>query len=105
VFFVLSKTIGFLLVPTNLLIALGLLGALFYCTRLARPGARAYGDQRRSSRDRGRLLQWQDVRTLSQALRWQGAFLRHYVCQTRDYRHRPNRPIRFSTRNRVPHTR
>jgi len=39
VFFILSKTIGFLLVPTNLLIALGLLGALLYCTRLARFGA------------------------------------------------------------------
>ena len=37
-FFVLSKTIGFLLVPTNLLIALGLLGALLYCTRHARLG-------------------------------------------------------------------
>jgi uncharacterized SAM-binding protein YcdF (DUF218 family) len=40
VFFVLSKTIGFLLVPTNLIIALGLLGALLYCTRIARLGAR-----------------------------------------------------------------
>lgn len=39
-FFVLSKTIGFLLVPSNLLIALGLLGALLYCTRPARFGAR-----------------------------------------------------------------
>jgi uncharacterized SAM-binding protein YcdF (DUF218 family) len=40
VFFVLSKTIGFLLVPTNLFIALGLLGALLCLTRLAKFGAR-----------------------------------------------------------------
>ena len=39
-FFVLSKMIGFIIVPTNLLITLGLLGGLLCCTRLARLGTR-----------------------------------------------------------------
>jgi uncharacterized SAM-binding protein YcdF (DUF218 family) len=37
-FFVLSKTLGFLLLPTNLLIAIGLVGAILMATRLASLG-------------------------------------------------------------------
>ena len=39
-FFFLSKTVGYLLLPTNLLIALGLLGAILLATRYARAGRR-----------------------------------------------------------------
>lgn len=39
-FFVLSKTIGFMLVPTNFLIGIGLIGAILLVTRLARLGRR-----------------------------------------------------------------
>ncbi len=37
-FFVLSKTIGVMLLPTNLLIGVGLLGAILLATRFASPG-------------------------------------------------------------------
>ena len=37
-FFVLSKTVGFMLLPTNLLIGLGIIGAILLLTRYARPG-------------------------------------------------------------------
>jgi uncharacterized SAM-binding protein YcdF (DUF218 family) len=40
VFFVLSKTIGYALLPTNLLIGMGLAGAILLATRLARLGRR-----------------------------------------------------------------
>jgi len=39
-FFFLSKTVGYLLLPTNLLITLGLLGAILLATRYARAGRR-----------------------------------------------------------------
>src|SRR5262249_19540577 len=39
-FFVLSKTVGYLLIPTNFLIGLGLLGAILLLTRFARAGRR-----------------------------------------------------------------
>jgi threonine/homoserine efflux transporter RhtA len=39
-FFVLSKTFGVMLLPTNLLIGIGFLGALLLATRLARLGRR-----------------------------------------------------------------
>ena len=39
-FFFLSKTVGHLLLPTNFLIGLGLLGAILLATRLARAGRR-----------------------------------------------------------------
>jgi uncharacterized SAM-binding protein YcdF (DUF218 family) len=39
-FFVLSKTLGVMLLPTNLLIGIGFLGALLLATRLARLGRR-----------------------------------------------------------------
>lgn len=39
-FFVLSKTVGFLVLPSNLLISLGLLGVLLLPTRFARAGRR-----------------------------------------------------------------
>lgn len=39
-FFVLSKTVGHLLLPTNFLIGLGLLGAILLLTRFARAGRR-----------------------------------------------------------------
>jgi uncharacterized SAM-binding protein YcdF (DUF218 family) len=39
-FFVLSKTVGYLLLPTNFLIGLGLLGAILLLTRFARAGRR-----------------------------------------------------------------
>ena len=37
-FFVLSKTLGFMLLPTNLLIGIGLLGAILMVTRFASLG-------------------------------------------------------------------
>jgi hypothetical protein len=40
VFFVLSKTFGVMLLPTNLLIELGLLGAVLLVTRIASLGRR-----------------------------------------------------------------
>ncbi|MFO1108519.1 MAG: YdcF family protein [Bradyrhizobium sp.] len=39
-FFVLSKTVGYLLLPSNFLIAIGLLGAMLQLTRFARGGRR-----------------------------------------------------------------
>jgi uncharacterized SAM-binding protein YcdF (DUF218 family) len=39
-FFVLSKTLGVMLLPTNFLIGLGLIGAMLLATRLARAGRR-----------------------------------------------------------------
>src|SRR5690349_7407455 len=39
-FFVLSKTVGFMLLPTNFLIGLGVIGALLLLTRYARLGRR-----------------------------------------------------------------
>ncbi len=39
-FFFLSKTVGYLLLPTNFLIGLGLLGVVMLATRYARAGRR-----------------------------------------------------------------
>jgi uncharacterized SAM-binding protein YcdF (DUF218 family) len=40
VFFVLSKTIGIMLLPVNFMVGIGIVGAILLATRLARPGRR-----------------------------------------------------------------